>query len=77
MSRNTSRLLVRTSICLVAPAFVAIALAACGDEDEQSLTFTLTEQGKQRKVTGPESAGAGIAEITLKNDGQGRKPTCS
>ncbi|MET0306485.1 MAG: hypothetical protein ABW196_09695 [Solirubrobacterales bacterium] len=71
MSRSTSRPLVRTSICLAAIAMIASALAACGGEDEQSLTFTITEQGKQRKVTGPESAEAGTAEITLKNEAKG------
>jgi plastocyanin len=71
VSRNISRPLVRTSICLVAIALVASALAACGSEDEQSLTFTISEQGKQRKVAGPESAEAGTAEITLKNEAKG------
>lgn len=71
MSRSTSRPLVRTSICIVATALVASALAACGGEDEQGLTFTITEQGKQRKVAGPESAEAGTAEVTLKNEAKG------
>jgi plastocyanin len=60
------------STCLVATALVAGALAACGgSEDEQSLTFTITEDGNQRNVTGPESAEAGTAEITLKNEAKG------
>jgi len=71
VSRNASRLSLRTSICLVATALAATALAACGGEDEQSLTFTITEEGKQRKVAGPQSAEAGITEITLKNEAKG------
>lgn len=71
MSRNASRPFIRTSICLIATAMVASALAACGSEDEQSLTFTITEEGKQRKVTGPQSAEAGTAELTLKNEAKG------
>jgi hypothetical protein len=71
MSRCTSRLSFRASACFVATALVAGALAACGDEEEQSLTFTITEQGEQRKVDGPESAEAGTAEIMLKNEAKG------
>jgi plastocyanin len=71
VSRNASRPFIRTSICLSAIALIAFALAACGSEDEQSLTFTITEEGKQRKVTGPESAEAGVTEITLKNEAKG------
>lgn len=71
MSRNASRPSLRTSVCLVTTALIASALAACGGEDEQSLTFTITEQGKQRRVAGPESAEAGTTEITLKNEAKG------
>jgi plastocyanin len=71
VSRNANRPSIRTSICVVAAALVASAFAACGDEDEQSLTFTITEEGKQRKVVGPESAEAGTAEITLRNEAKG------
>lgn len=71
MNRNASRPFIRTSICLVATVLAASALAACGSEDEQSLTFTITEDGKQRKVAGPQSAEAGTAEITLKNEAKG------
>lgn len=70
MSRNASPPL-RTSVCLVATALAASALAACGGEDEQSLAFTITEQGKQRKVAAPQSAEAGTAEITLRNEAKG------
>ena len=71
MSPNATRSSVHKSVCLVAIALVATALAACGSEDEQSLTFTISEEGKQAKVSGPESAEAGTAEITLKNEAKG------
>jgi plastocyanin len=71
VNRNARRPFIRTSICLSAIALIAFALAACGSEDEQSLTFTITEEGKQRRVAGPESAEAGTAEITLKNEAKG------
>ena len=72
LNRNASRSFIRTSICLVAAALAASALAACGgEEEEQSLTFTISEDGKQRKVAGPQSAEAGTAEITLKNEAKG------
>jgi len=51
---------------------VAGALVACGDSEEaQTLTFTLTEQGKETKLSGPQSADTGLAEITLENNGEG------
>ncbi len=71
MSRNASRPSLRTCACFVATAFAASALAACGSEDEQSLTFTITDQGGQVKVTGPGSAESGTAEITLENEAKG------
>jgi hypothetical protein len=53
-------------------ALLAVALTACGDDDEaQSLTFTVTQQGKATAIDGPRSAATGLAEITLKNDGKG------
>jgi plastocyanin len=53
-------------------ALTATALAACGDEaeDTQSLTFTLSGKGKAAKIAVPESAEAGLAEITFRNDGK-------
>lgn len=56
--------------CLVAGA-LALGLFACGDEEAQDLAFMITEQGKESKVTGPESAETGLAEITLENKGKG------
>jgi hypothetical protein len=49
-------------------ATAAVALAACGDEEAQELTFTLTTQGKESKLAGPGSAETGLAEITLDNE---------
>jgi hypothetical protein len=54
---------------LVAAA-LALGLFACGDEETQSLTFTIAEEGKEAKVTGPDSADTGLAEITLENEGK-------
>lgn len=63
--RSTSSRLRRGAAALFATAFLAAAFAACGDsEDEQKLAFEL---GKGGAVTGPESAEAGLAEITLDN----------
>jgi hypothetical protein len=57
----------------LAAVLAAALLAACGDDTDeaQTLTFTVTEQGKASKFTGPQSAETGLAEITLKNDGKG------
>ena len=59
----------RAVASVLAAAFVAALLAACGDEtdDAQTLSFTVTEQGKGSKIVGPQSAETGLAEITLKN----------
>jgi hypothetical protein len=47
----------------------AIGLAACGDsEDSQELSYTVESKGKSTVVTAPETAEAGLAEITLTND---------
>lgn len=68
MSQRTSRSSFRVATCLAVAAMAAIGLAACGDSKEtQSLSFTISE-GKDAKVTGPESAETGLAEITLKNE---------
>lgn len=53
--------------CLIA-ALGAVVLVACGDEESQSLTFTVTDQGKGVKIAAPESAETGLAEITLENN---------
>lgn len=65
MRRFTSRAVAS----ILAVALATAVLAACGDEeDPQSLTFTITEQGKGSKIVGPQSAETGLAEITLQND---------
>jgi hypothetical protein len=48
-----------------------MVLVACGgDEEAQTLTFTLTQEGKGPKASGPQSAEPGLAEITLENKGK-------
>jgi hypothetical protein len=56
--------------CAVA-ALVAVALVACGDEEEQTLTYTVSDEGKASKIEGPTSAETGLAEITFSNEGKG------
>ncbi len=50
----------------------ALGVTACGSsgEEAQSLTFTISDDGKATKIDGPSSAETGLAEITLKNDGK-------
>jgi hypothetical protein len=50
---------------------LAVGLFACGDEDAQELTFVLTSDGNGTKIDSPQSAEAGLAEITLENNGKG------
>lgn len=59
---------VRTAI--LATAMLATgALAACGDSDDpQELSYEVSSAGKATTITAPESAEAGLAEITLTND---------
>lgn len=72
MSQSISSWSFRSVACLVVAAIAAIGFAACGDsEDTQSLTFTLSGDGKDAKTSGPSSAETGLAEITLKNDRKG------
>jgi hypothetical protein len=55
-----------------AVALAALALAACGDEEEaQTLAYTVTEQGKGTVIEGPTSADTGLAEIAFRNEGNG------
>jgi hypothetical protein len=70
LKRRASRAQGVVPTCIAA-ALAALALTTCGSEDEQSLTFTITDQGKQVKVSGPESAESGTAEITLENEAKG------
>jgi hypothetical protein len=66
---NASRLWKLALACVTALALTA-GLAACGDEDDdaaQQISFTISKG----KLSGPSSAEAGEAEITLKNNGKG------
>ena len=64
----------RAVASVLAAVLAAALLAACGEEeDAQTLTFTITEQGKGSKITGPQSAETGVAEITLQNDNRKRE----
>jgi len=61
----------RLAAIFAAAALVSVAFAACGDdESDQSLTFTLSGDGKAATFEAPESAEAGVAEITLQNEGE-------
>ncbi|HEU4736868.1 MAG TPA: hypothetical protein VFS48_07590 [Solirubrobacterales bacterium] len=72
MTLKSSRSPFHLSISLLVAAVAALGLIACGDAEEtQSLTFTLSGDGKSAKISGPQSADTGLAEITLKNDGKG------
>lgn len=72
MKRRASRVS-KGILAGIAAVLTASAIAACGDEEAQELTFTLTEGGKGTKVAGPSGADTGIAKITLENktDGEG------
>ena len=66
--RSRSFRIAGLSIALLA----ALGLAACGDDEEaQSLAFTLSGSGKSAKVSGPQNAETGLAEITLQNNTKG------
>ncbi|HWM64773.1 MAG TPA: hypothetical protein VNP96_12395 [Solirubrobacterales bacterium] len=66
----TTRFPSRAVACFAAIALIAMAVAACGSEDDaQKLTFTLSGDGKAAKFTVPESADPGLAEITFENEG--------
>ena len=73
MKPSISRSSLRIATCLVIAVIAAIGFAACGDSEEetQSLTFTLSGEGKSAKTSGPSSAETGLAEITLTNDRKG------
>lgn len=64
--RPTSTRFRHGAAALVATAFTALALVACGsDDEEQQLGFELDKSGA---ISGPESAGTGVAELTLNNE---------
>ncbi len=70
MKRRASRVSRGILVCIAA-ALTAAAVTACGDDEPQELTFTLSEQGKETKIAGPSSAETGLAEITLENESDG------
>lgn len=64
-------LITRLVAIATAAALATAVLAACGDDEgDQSLTFTLSGDGKASTFTAPESAEPGVAEITLENEGE-------
>ena len=68
--RAPSRVSIRAMVCAVVATAAAFALVACGDSDDdsdQKLSVTLTGQGKAAKFTAPNSAEAGVAEISFTN----------
>lgn len=70
MKRRTSHA-GRGIFACIAAVTVALAFAACGDEEEQSLTYTATGQGKAVKIDSPSSADTGLAEVTFRNQAKG------
>jgi hypothetical protein len=72
VGQSSSRFSFRIAACLVIGVLSAVGVSACGDSEEtQSLTFTLSGDGKGAKISGPLSAETGLAEITMKNDRKG------
>lgn len=69
MRPRASRVHAVLAACVAALA--VFAFAACGDEEEQTLTYTVTDQGKGTAIEGPTSADTGLAEITFRNEGKG------
>jgi hypothetical protein len=69
VSSTRSGFALRSFACLTA-LFAAMAFAACGSdsEDAQELSFEVQSKGKAVTIAAPESAEAGLAEITLTND---------
>jgi hypothetical protein len=73
MNHASSRFVLRSCACLIA-AIAMFGLAACGSsdsDDAQKLTYTVASKGKAVTIEAPESAEAGLAEITLTNDSKG------
>jgi uncharacterized cupredoxin-like copper-binding protein len=68
VSSTRHRFVLRSFVCAVVLA-AAMALVACGDsEDSQELSYTVESKGKTATIAAPETAEAGLAEITLTND---------
>lgn len=69
--KRVSRSYLRVAACLGLAAFAMTAFAACGDEEEQALTYTLSGNGKAAELSGPGSADSGLAEISFDNESDG------
>lgn len=69
MKTRSSRFPRRVATCIAVAALAPAALVACGeDEEAQNLNFTLTTEGEEARISGPQRAEAGLAQITLEND---------
>lgn len=67
--RDLARKLGVRATVLATAVLATGALAACGDSDDpQKLSFEIAGEGKGATITAPESAEAGLAELTLTND---------
>jgi hypothetical protein len=66
-----SRVLTGRAATSLTAAALAIGLFACGDQEARELAFVLTSDGKGTKIDGPQSAEAGLAEITFENKSKG------
>jgi hypothetical protein len=68
VTRARPGIVLRSCSCLLALAAM-MALASCGGSDDpQELSFNVESKGKSVVTTAPESAEAGLAEITVTND---------
>lgn len=68
MNRSAFGTPLRACAVLALAAFAALAIAACGDEEVQSLSYTATKQGKETTLEGPSSAETGLADISFENE---------
>jgi hypothetical protein len=62
----------RVAAVTLAAATVVVTLVACGDSEEaQTLTFAISEESGESRLSGPRGAETGLADITLRNEGKG------
>jgi hypothetical protein len=67
--KDPARRLGARAALLATAALATGVLAACGESDDaQKLSFAISGKGETAKITAPQSAEAGLAEITLTND---------
>lgn len=71
MNRTVRRPSLRATLGVALAALATLALAACGDEEAQTLTYTASGAGKGVTLEGPASAETGLADITFENDADG------